>query len=224
MGWGPVGAATVLRPWAERLVDALGPRPGERILDASADGGLLHRRLARAVGPHGAVVAAGPAGHPAAAGTPFSAAASLFSIPLVSDAGAHLAGLLRAVDPRAGRVAVLIQLGGRGSPHETAVAGVLGGVARPATLSAVEIDALCGDGPLRPERLRDVVRFDGLGQLWTALVTERGIGADLDARRRGALEASLGRWIAADGTLRIAAEAVCLRHRAWPAGRVTSGV
>ena len=46
------------------------------------------------------------------------------------------------------------------------------------------------------------------------LVAERGIDADLDARRRGALEASLGRWIAADGTLRIAAEAVCLRHQA----------
>lgn len=223
MVWGPVGGATVLGPWAERLVDALRPRPGERILDASGDGGVLGRRLARAVWPNGAVIAAGPAGHPAAAGS-FAAAASLFGIELAVDAGAHLAGLLRAVDPRAGRVAVLIQLGGEGSPHETAVAGVLGGVARPATLTAVEIDRLCGDGPLRPERLRDVVRFDGLGQLWTALVTERGIDADLDARRRGALEASLGRWIAADGTLRIAAEAVCIRHRDRPAGRVTSGV
>jgi hypothetical protein len=210
--WGPVGGATVLGPWAERLVDALRPRPGERILDASGDGGVLGRRLARAVGPHGAVIAAGPGGHPAAAG-PFAAAASLFSIPLDADPGAHLAGLLRAVDPRAGRIAVLVQLGGEGSPHETAVAAVLGG-ARPATLTAVEIDSLRGGGPLHPERLRDVVRFDGLGQLWTALVTERGIDAALDARRRGALEASLGRWIAADGTLRIAAEAVCLRHRA----------
>jgi hypothetical protein len=210
VGWGPVGAATVLRPWAERLVDALRPRPGERILDASRDGGVLGRRLARAVGPHGAVIAAG---HPDAAG-PFAAAASLFGIPLAAEAAAHLAGRLDAVDRRTGRVAVLVQLGGDGSPHETAVVGVLGGGARPATLTAAEIAGLCGAGPLRPERLRDVVRFDGLEQLWTALVTERGIGAGLDARRRGALEASLRRWTVADGTLRIAAEAVCLRHPA----------
>ena len=71
---------------------------------------------------------------------------------------------------------------------------------------------------LRPERLRDVVRFDGIDQLWAALVTERGIAAELDPRRRAGLEASLDRWIAADGTLRIAVEAVGLVRAATGRG------
>lgn len=203
MGWGPVGGATVLRPWAERLVDALRPRPGERILDASADGGALGRRLARAVGSHGAVVAAGG---------PVDAAVSLFAIPRDADSAAHLAGLLGAVDPGTGRVAVLVQVAGEGSPHETAVARALGPAARPAALTVADLEALAGEGRVRVERLRDVVRFDGVDQLWAALVTERGLAAGLDEPRRVALETSLARWIAADGTLRIAVEAVCLRY------------
>jgi hypothetical protein len=214
VGWGPVGAATVLRPWAERLVDALRPRPGECILDASADGGVLHRRLARAVGPGGTVISHRAQSRWLVPGPPPDAAASLLSLQLAADPAAHLAELVEAVELRHGRLAVLVQVA-EGSPHEAAVVEALGDTpGRPATLGALQLDPLVATTPLRAERLRDVIRFDGLGQLWTALVTERGIGADLDARRRGALEASLGRWIAADGTLRIAAEAVCLRHRA----------
>jgi hypothetical protein len=213
VAWGPVGAATVLRPWAERLVDALRPRPGECILDASADGGLLHRRLARAVGPGGTVIPHRPRSRRLVPGPPPDAAASLLSLQLAADPAAHLAELVEAVELRHGRVAVLVQVA-EGSPHEAAAVEALGDTSgRPAVLDALQLDALLAATPLRAERLRDVVRFDGLGQLWTALVTERGIRVDLDAGRRGALEASLGRWIAADGTLRIAAEAVCLRHR-----------
>jgi hypothetical protein len=78
------------------------------------------------------------------------------------------------------------------------------------TLGGAEVDALAGRMRFSTERLRDVVRFDGIDQLWTALVTERGIAAELDAAGRAALEASLHRWIAADGTLRIATEAATL--------------
>jgi len=108
----------------------------------------------------------------------------------------------------------LVQLAGAGSPHEAAVAALLGGAARPATLSEKEVETLAaGPPPLRVERLRDVVRFDGLDALWAALVTERGISEALDAGRREALEWSLRRWIAADGTLRIAVEAALLSGR-----------
>jgi hypothetical protein len=211
-----VGGATVLRPWAERLLDVLRPRPGERILDASADGGLLHRRLTRAVGPGGVVVTHGAGSGWLVSGPPIDAAASLLSLQFAVEPAALLAELLEAVEERNGRVAVLVQLA-EGSPHEAAVVEVLGdALARPATLSAPEIDSLLervrpGAAPLRAERLRDVIRFDGIDQLWAALVAERcRIPPELDARRRSVLEASLDRWIAADGTLRIAAEAVAL--------------
>jgi hypothetical protein len=211
-----VGAASVVRPWAERLVDALRPRPGERILDVTCDGGLLSRRLAREVGPRGAAISVEP-GTPRLVPGSLDAATSLLSLHLAADPAALLAGLAGAVDPVHGRVAVLVQLV-EGSPHERAVLEVLGDAARAATLSAAEVDALAGRVQFSTERLRDVVRFDGVDQLWTALVTERGIVAELDAPRRTALEASLDRWIAADGTLRIAVEAVGLVRAATGRG------
>jgi hypothetical protein len=211
-----VGAASVVRPWAERLVDALRPRPGERILDVSRDGGLLSRRLARAVGPGGAVITGEPSRW-LVPGPPFDAAVSLLSLHFAADPAALLASLVAAIHPSRGRVVVLVQLA-EGSPHEAAVVEVLGhALARPATLTSGHLDSLLGATSLRAERLRDVVRFDGVDQLWAALVTERGIAAEL-GRRRGALEASLDRWIAADGTLRIAVEAVGLSRVATGPG------
>lgn len=209
MGWGPVGAVTVLRPWAERLVEVLRPRPGECIVDASADGGLLRRRLARAVGPGGTVIPHPETSRRLVPGPSADAAASLLSLQLCVDPAGRLAELVEAVEPRRGRVVVLVQVA-EGSPHETAVVEVLGGAAPAGTLTAAEVDALARAGPLRAERLRDVVRFDGVDQLWTALVTERGSHARLDPSRRSVLEAALARWTAADGTLRIAVEAACL--------------
>jgi hypothetical protein len=211
-----VGAASVVRPWAERLVDLLRPSPGERILDLSADDGLLSRRLARAVGPQGAVISVEP-GRPWLVPGPIDAATSLLSLHFAADPGALLAALVGTIHPSRCRVAVLSQLA-EGSPHEAAVVEVLGDAARPAMLTGPEIDAMLDRAPLRTERLRDVVRFDGVDQLWAALVTERGIAAELDTRRRGALEASLDRWIAADGTLRIAVEAVGLSRVATGPG------
>jgi len=112
---------------------------------------------------------------------------------------------------RPGEQIALVQLAGPGSPHEAAVAAVLGPAARPATVSEEEVERLAaGPPPLRIERLRDVVRFDGLDALWAALVTERGIAEALDPGRREELEWALRRWIAADGTLRIAVEAALL--------------
>lgn len=111
-----------------------------------------------------------------------------------------------------GTLLAVVQLAGDASPHETAVAAVLGDAARPATLTEAEVAALAaGPPPMSVERLRDVLRFDGVAQLWLALVTERGIDAALDPARRARLEAALAPWLAADGTLRIAVEAACLQ-------------
>ncbi len=41
LGVGSGGRRHGARAWAERLVDVVRPRPGERILDCSADGGVL---------------------------------------------------------------------------------------------------------------------------------------------------------------------------------------
>lgn len=207
--WGPVGAATVVRLWAERFVDILRPRPGERILDCSRDGGVLRRRLEPAVGPDGVVF---EAGNWLIASGYYETYTHLLSRRLVDDRGAHLVAQVGVLAREGeGRSLALVQLAGDASPHETAVAAVLGDAARPATLTEAEVAALAtGPPPMHVERLRDVLRFDGLDQLWIALVTERGIGVPLDPERRIALEASLRPWIAADGTLRIAVEAVCL--------------
>jgi SAM-dependent methyltransferase len=247
--WGPLGAACVLRPWSERLLDVVRPRSGERILDCPSDSGTLSRHLCRTVGTSGLVVAADPgslpwpvarAAHgalpaardlrvdparlPLASGS-LDAAVSLLTLHLAPDPAVLLAEMVRAVDPRHGRVAAAVQVGGSGSPHETAVAAVLGDAALPApALPAAaaagvlrEVGRLTGEGParLRCERWRDVVRFDGADQLWAALVTERGLDARLTGARRALLEAALDRWTAADGTLRIPVEAVLLSSAAW---------
>lgn len=242
-GWGPLGAACVLRPWTERLLDAVRPRSGERVLDCPSDSGTLSRLLRRAVGASGLVVAADPRaagaastpqGAPAVAHTlridpgrlplasgSLDAVGSLLTLHLVPDPAALLAEMLRAVDPHRGRLAVVGQLEGGGSPHETAVAAVLGDGAPPlpvlpgaAVAGLLEVGRRTGGGPmpLRCERWRDVLRFDGVDQLWAALVTERGVDARLTAARRAALETSLRRWTAADGTLRIPVEGLALRR------------
>lgn len=207
--WGPVGAATVVRVWAERFVDVIRPRPGDRILDCSRDGGVLRRRLEIAVVPDGVVTEAGLALIPSGVHTTHT---HLLSRRMVEDRGADLAAevthLARDAEWRA---LALVQLA-EASPHEAAVAAVLGDDARPATLTEAEVAALAAGPPsLRVERLRDVVRFDGVAQLWIALVAERGIDAALDPPRRALLEAVLGPWLAPDGTLRIAVEAACLQ-------------
>jgi SAM-dependent methyltransferase len=233
----------VLRPWAERLLDAVRPQRGERVLDCPCDSGVLTRRLARAVGGSGMVLAAeahpgawvasgadaapvrtlgvDPARLPLASGS-LDAAVSLLGLHLVPDPAALLAEMLRVVDRRHGRVGVLLQLA-EGSPHETAVAAALGGSAAPPAVPASDVAALVdrtahrsGAGSLRlhAEIRRDVVRFDGVDQLWTALVTERGVEAVLTPARRSAVEASLDRCTVADGTLRIPVEAVLLHAEA----------
>ena len=242
--WGPLGAACVLRPWTERLLDAVRPLSGERILDCPAASGALSRRLCRAAGGSGLVVAAGPGAQGPAGATAgpapeaprlqvdpgrlplpsgsLDAAVSLLTLHLVADPVALIAEMLRAVHPGRGRVAVVVQLAGGGSPHEAAVATVLGTAAPPPPVMAAgdvarlleEVARRTGEGraPLGCEGWRDVVRFDGLDQLWAALATERGLDAGLTAARRAALEASLRRWTAADGTLRIPVEAAVLRR------------
>lgn len=61
---------------AQALLDALGPRPGERVLDLYAGAGTPAAALAEAVGPHGTVV-----GIESAAGAVEDAAANLAELP-----------------------------------------------------------------------------------------------------------------------------------------------
>src|SRR5262245_42875121 len=47
---------TLFAPWAERLIQAANPQPGERVLDVGTGTGIVARRVAPRVAPNGTVV------------------------------------------------------------------------------------------------------------------------------------------------------------------------
>ena len=100
---------------------------------------------------------------------------------------------------------------------------VLDDVLRSAGLESVYLDGLLLDAirlheGWRRELLRDVVRFDGIGDLWATMVRDRPpLAAEVDALDYEAVsqamrdcEESLAPFTAADGTMRIPVEAVLL--------------
>jgi hypothetical protein len=82
---------------------------------------------------------------------------------------------------------------------------------------------LAGPDPLEAARweavtLHDVVRFDGIGNYWTAMVTERPIAEELQSetaatmgRIRAACQRALEPCTARDGTMRIPVRATIWR-------------
>ena len=139
-----------LRPWAERALDLVRPRAGERLLDIHGDAEVLSAQAARAVSPggvvcslvgtrssaHGVAAAAEAAGvtgvHPVVGSAErppvrdggMDAAVSLFGLGDAADAGAALAAWLRLLRP-GGRLAAVLWAGPPGAPHEAAVVAAL---------------------------------------------------------------------------------------------------
>lgn len=211
-----------MRPWSERLIDLVRPRPGDRCLDLLSESDVLARLLQRSVGPSGSVDAVVTGDAPLPPGE-WEVVVSLFG--LAPDRFASLDRVSERLDPDRGRLAAAVWAGASGAPHEAAVRAGLAevGLAWPALdaeLSLAEADAR-GALPtgLRLGRLGDVVRFEGLGHLWAALVDERqppaqvvGARPEALAEARRVCAARLHRHTAADGSLRIPVEALIVER------------
>jgi SAM-dependent methyltransferase len=244
--YGRLYANAVLRPFAEQLVAALDVRPGETTCDLMSDSGTLGVALGAAVGRRGlvllvdtdAALLAAAAGDVAATGCAVSTAiadargvavagASCDRIAALCTTGFWPAPSLldeaeRIVRP-AGKAAVLTWDITQPPVHEAALADALRDVAGIRS----QFLARCLQAPPISERprwnvrrLRDVVRFDGIGQYWMAMVAERPVAAELarlseEAVRaaRATCEVALRQFTAADGTMRIPVTATLL-HRA----------
>ena len=220
-------AVAVYRPLAEQLVAVAAPRPGERVLEVSAGDGEVSRRLAGAAsGPLPTVLVAtdvraralGDAIAPLEAvvvvarawNLPFGDAEFDLVVSLLAVAGAERAGQALAELARvARRVAVVVWTDG--ATHENALRDAWRELAAPGALPVTMLTAPPPPGWTQSE-LSDVARFDGIGQLWAGLVTERDIAvpAAMATALQERLAENVAAFTAADGTMRIPVRATLL--------------
>jgi hypothetical protein len=222
-------AVAVYRPLAEQLLAVASPGPGERVLELSAGDGEVSRRLAGAAsGPLPTVVVAtgararalGEAIAPLETDThvasawhlPFRDGGFDLAVSLLAVAGAERAGQALAELARvARRVEVVVWTDG--ATHENALRAAWRQLGAPGALPATMLTAATPPGWSQSE-LADVARFDGIGQLWAGLVTERGVAvpAAMATALQGRLAENLAAFTAADGTMRIPVRARLLRR------------
>jgi hypothetical protein len=229
----------VLRPLAEQVVSALGVQPGETVCDLLCDGGTLGVALGRAVGAGGSVVLVETDAELLRRAVADVSAWSGATTGLLSDAvsplphasfdrvaslctlgfwdGASLFDVAQRATRRTGSAAVLAW--DAAAPlHEVALADALRDVL--GVTSAFMTRCLAVPVPEQVSgwdsvSVHDVVRFDGIGTYWAAMVTERPIalelaqqGADALSAVRAACQRSLAACTAADGTMRIPVHAM----------------
>jgi Methyltransferase domain len=220
-------AVALYRPLAEQLVAMAAPAPGERVVELSAGDGEVSRRLAGAAsGPLPTVVVAtdararalGEAIAPLAADIRVASAWQLplgdwefdLAVSLLAGAGAERAGQVLAELARvARRVAVVVWTDG--ATHENALGDAWRELGAPGELPGTMLSAATPPG-WSDRELADVARFDGIGQLWAGLVTERGVAvpAALATALQQRLAENVAAFTAADGTMRIPVRATLL--------------
>ena len=220
-------AVAVYRPLAEQLVAVAAPGPGDRVLEVSAGDGEVIRRLAgaasqplptvlvatdararalgEAIAPLQAVVVVARAWDLPFGDAEFDLAVSLLAVAGPERAGQALAELARV----ARRVEVVVWTDG--ATHENALRDAWRELAAPGALPVTMLTAATPPG-WTPSELSDVARFDGIGQLWAGLVTERGITvpAALATALKERLAENVAAFTAADGTMRIPVRATLL--------------
>jgi len=220
-------AVAVYRPLAEQLVAVAAPGPGDRVLEVSAGDGEVIRRLAgaasqplptvlvatdararalgEAIAPLQAVVVVARAWDLPFGDAEFDLAVSLLAVAGPERAGQALAELARV----ARRVEVVVWTDG--ATHENALRDAWRELAAPGALPVTMLTAATPPG-WTPSELADVARFDGIGQLWAGLVTERGITvpAALATALKERLAENVAAFTAADGTMRIPVRATLL--------------
>jgi hypothetical protein len=223
-------AAAVLRPLAEQLAAVAAIGAGERVLELSAGDGELTARLLSAPSPPTLTVvvadaqsanrlrgALGPAAIEAVI-------APAWQLPF-ADNTFDLAASLLAIDPDPMFAATLTELArvahrahvvvwADGATHESALRNAWRDVRGDA---APDTDAAAVPMPAPPpgwtqSTLADVARFDGITQLWLALITERNVEVPPEQERnlRAQLEHHISQFTAADGTMRIPVRATLL--------------
>lgn len=214
---GELLSAAVLRPLTEQLVLAAPVRAGDAVCELMGDGGELTRRLQSAVGPAGTVVVSNSSDHILAADASMDVVASLINI-VFANAPELLGDAVRVLRP-GGVLAVVVWDAADPPPFE----GALDAALREQGIESRVIRAVLSR--VDPPRgslvttLRDVARFDGLAQLWTAMVEQRGVAAELVNRGESVLRAvraryaeSMERFAAPDGTMRIPFTARLIRR------------
>jgi len=228
--YGQLYGAAVLRPFAEQLANALDVEPGQTVCDLLCDGGELTRLLALRVAPDGSVFAAdvdtaGCSEPVESGGIPHGIVTAVEmrdgAVPIADRTCAAVgvlftAGFAAAVQSEAARVCLP---GGRAlaavwdpekpPAHEHVLDAALQTVARYDSeyLRAV-LAVPAGSAGVT---VSDVVRFDGFAHYWAAMVRERPLMDELSAALpevaiqevQDVSRAALGRYAAADGTLRI---------------------
>ena len=156
---------------------------------------------------------------------------SLFALGHEPRPAASLRELLRVLDTHRGRLAVALWSEPDAAPHIGAlttalerVTGAIPSLLQQATqfgypLAAEHLVASArGEGRVAVERVHDVVRFDGVAHWWAAMVADHPVGSaildTLDSDTIDRLQAECANQLAphaaADGTMRIPAEAVLL--------------
>jgi hypothetical protein len=240
--YGRLYASAVLRPLAEQVVSLLDVQPGETVCDLMCDGGTLGVALGRAAGARGSVVLVdtdqdllrGAKDDVAETGASVSTALATGNKSPLSDVSCDRvaslctlgfwAGDLLDVARRSTRVggcAAVLTWGSVAPLHERALVSalreVLGMTSPFLTRCLASPDPQQGEG-WELIAVHDVVRFDGIGTYWAAMVTERPIAAELarqpdDTMRalRAACQRALEPCTAADGTMRIPVQATLCR-------------
>jgi hypothetical protein len=247
--FGRLYASAVLRPLAEQMVDALGVQPGETVCDLMCDGGTLGVALGIAVASQGAVVLVdtdaallqGALRDVCETGCAASTQLAIGGALALADSSCDRVGSLctfgfwegaslletveRATRPT-GRAVLLAWDAAQPPLHEVALADALRDVA--GIHSEFLARCLVSPDPVQSARwelvtLQDVVRFDGIGHYWAAMVGDRPIGAQLVRESDAALreirtvcQRALAACTAADGTMRIPVRAKlwCFRPEA----------
>src|SRR6202140_4901432 len=230
--YGQLYGAAVLRPFAEQLANALDVEPGQAVCDRLCDGGELTRVLALRVAPDGTVFAAdvdtaGCSDPVESAGIPDGIVTAVEmrdgAVPIADRTCAAVgvlftAGFAATLQSEAARVCIP---GGRAlaavwdpeSPpaHEQVLDAALQTVARYDSEYLRAVLAVPAGSAGVTVTVSDVVRFDGFAHYWAALVRERPLMDELGAALpevaiqevQDVSRAALGRYAAADGTLRI---------------------
>jgi hypothetical protein len=203
-------AVAVYRPLAEQLAGLAAPRAGQRVLELSAGDGELTTRLREAVGAQGMLEVVQGDRHFTQPADHFDLAISLLAIDAQDE--------LHAVLPQLAVVAsrVLVTAAGGGATYDNALRTAWRAVVGDELTALPPPDPVTSPNGWRQRRLSDVARFDGIGQLFTALTDERGI--DVPGDRRDALRERLAREVAAftaaDGTMRIPVHVTLVEHGA----------
>lgn len=216
-------AAAVYRPLAEQLAGLAAIGACERVLELSAGDGELTAHLLStpgapaltvavadvhhagdvrdALGPAPVELVIAPASQLPFADNAFDLAVSLLAI----ESGDQLTESLIELARVARRAHVVVW--SDGATHENALRDAITTTSTAPPSPAPPLPAGWTQTPLA-----DVARFDGIGQLWLALVTERGIEIpehqEHAARER--LQENVAQFTAADGTMRIPIRATLL--------------